>query len=186
MIQRQCTTLAAAANSRLLICPPFGVSARRRSNESETFVVFILPSCRTFAQPPGRMKAAAGWHSIATHNFLQKPQQSPRLQGVQRRDSYAQMIRTGGSAMIRKQEKPIGPVPTMSPGEYEAAVAAFIRNRGVTRCPTACLVRTQASVPAADRAALERYEARREHSRRESLAAAELLLGILPAPPNAR
>jgi hypothetical protein len=96
------------------------------------------------------------------------------------------MMRSGWFVMIRKREKAIGPVPTMSPGEYEAAVAAFIRNRGVTRCPTACLVRTQASVPAADRAALERYEARREHSRRESLAAAELLLGILPAPPNAR
>jgi hypothetical protein len=74
----------------------------------------------------------------------------------------------------------------MSPGEYEAAVDAFIRNKGVTRCPTACLVRTQASVPAADRAALERYEAGREQSRRESLAAAERLLGVLAAPLNAR
>jgi hypothetical protein len=88
--------------------------------------------------------------------------------------------------MIRKPEKPIGPVPTMSPGEYEAAVAAFIRNKGITRCPTACLVRTQASVPAADRAALERYEAGREHSRRESLAVAERSLGVFPAPPNGR
>jgi hypothetical protein len=88
--------------------------------------------------------------------------------------------------MIRKQEKPFGPVPTMSPGEYEAAVAAFIRSKGVTRCPTACLVRTQASVPAADRVALERYEAGREQSRRENLAAAARALGALPVPPNAR
>ena len=88
--------------------------------------------------------------------------------------------------MLRKQEKPIGPVPTMSPGEYEAAVAAFIRSKGVTRCPTACLVRTQASVPAADRVALERYEAGREQSRRENLAAAARALGALPVPPNAR
>src|SRR3984893_2409919 len=29
MIQRQCTTLAAAANNRLLICPPFGEAPRR-------------------------------------------------------------------------------------------------------------------------------------------------------------
>jgi hypothetical protein len=87
--------------------------------------------------------------------------------------------------MIRKQEKPIGPVPTMSPGEYEAAVAAFIRSRGVTRCPTACLVRTQASVPAADRAALERYEAGREQSRRESLATVARSIGVFPTPPNA-
>ena len=88
--------------------------------------------------------------------------------------------------MIRKQEKAIGSMPTMSPGEYEAAVAAFIRNKGITRCPTACLVRTQASVPAADRAELERYEAGREQSRRESLAAAERLLGVLAAPLNVR
>jgi hypothetical protein len=88
--------------------------------------------------------------------------------------------------MIRKQEKPIGPVPTMSPGEYEAAVAAFIRSRGVTRCPTACLVRTQASVPAADRAALERYETGRDQSRRENLAAAARSLGVLTVLPNAR
>jgi hypothetical protein len=88
--------------------------------------------------------------------------------------------------MIRKREKLIGPMPTMSPGEYEAAVDAFIRNKGVTRCPTACLVRTQASVPAADRAALERYEAGREQSRRESVAAAERLLRVLAAPLNAR
>jgi hypothetical protein len=88
--------------------------------------------------------------------------------------------------MIRKQEKPIGPVPTMSPGEYEAAVAAFIRSKGVTRCPTACLVRTQASVPAADRAALERYETGRDQSRRENLAAAARSLGVLTLLPNAR
>jgi len=88
--------------------------------------------------------------------------------------------------MIRKQEKPIGPVPTMSPGEYEAAVAAFIRNKGITRCPTACLVRTQASVPAADRAALERYETGRDQSRRENLAAAARSLGVLTVLPNAR
>ena len=88
--------------------------------------------------------------------------------------------------MNRKQENPIGPVSMMSPGEYEAAVAAFIRNKGVTRCPTACLVRTQASVPDADRAALERYEAGRQQSRRENLAAAARSLGVLPVPPNAR
>ena len=87
--------------------------------------------------------------------------------------------------MIRKREKPIDPMLTMSPGEYEAAVAAFIRNKGITRCPTACLVRTQASVPAADRAALERYEAGREQSRRESLTAVARSIGVFPTPPNA-
>jgi hypothetical protein len=74
MIRRQCTTLAAAASNRLLIYPPLGVGARRRSNESETFAMFVLPYCRKFARPLGRMKAAAGWHNIATHYFLRKPQ----------------------------------------------------------------------------------------------------------------
>jgi len=37
--------------------------------------------------------------------------------------------------------------------EYEAAVAAFIRAKGVTRCPTACALPTQGTVPAGDRAA---------------------------------
>jgi hypothetical protein len=87
--------------------------------------------------------------------------------------------------MIHNREKPIGPVSTISPGEYEAAVAAFIRNKGITRCPTACLVRTQASVPAADRAALERYEASREQSRRENLTAIARPLGVLPPPMRA-
>jgi hypothetical protein len=85
--------------------------------------------------------------------------------------------------MIRKQEKPFPTAATMSSSEYEAVVAAFIRSNGVTRCPTACLVRTQASVPAADRAALERYEAERAQSRRASLAATAKLLGLF-VPPN--
>jgi hypothetical protein len=83
--------------------------------------------------------------------------------------------------MTRKRENPILTVP-LSSGEYEAAVAAFIRNRGVTRCPTACLVRTQASVPAADRTALEQYEAEREQSRRTHIAATARLLGVLLPP----
>lgn len=48
----------------------------------------------------------------------------------------------------------------------EAAVAEFIRTRGVTRCPTACVLPTQASVPAADRAELEEYAATRDRVRR--------------------
>jgi len=87
--------------------------------------------------------------------------------------------------MIRKREKPIVTAP-MSSREYEAAVAAFIRNRGVTRCPTACLVRTQASVPAADRAALEHYETARDQSRRSHIAATARLLGVLLPPSSVR
>jgi hypothetical protein len=83
--------------------------------------------------------------------------------------------------MTRKRENPVLTAPPSS-GEYEAAVAEFIRNRGVTRCPTACLVRTQASVPAADRAALEHYEAGREQSRRSHTLATARLLGVLVPP----
>ena len=53
----------------------------------------------------------------------------------------------------------------------EAAVAEFIRTKGVTRCPTACVVPTQGSVAAADRAALEEYAASRERVRRVRAAA---------------
>jgi len=87
--------------------------------------------------------------------------------------------------MTPKREKPVPGAPVMSSSDYDAAVAAFIRNKGVTRCPTACLVRTQASVPAADRAALEQYEAERERSRRENLTAAARWSGIGLRPSNA-
>jgi hypothetical protein len=43
----------------------------------------------------------------------------------------------------------------------EAEIAAFIRTRGVTRCPTACAAPTQGSGNAADRAALRQRD---EHS----------------------
>ena len=45
--------------------------------------------------------------------------------------------------------------------EHEAAVAAFIRNNGITRCPTACALPTQATLDPADRMALQRYVAQR-------------------------
>jgi hypothetical protein len=120
---------------------------------------------------------------ITARNCRQKPQESPQLRQVQRMSSYASAIRTGCPTMIRKQENPILTPQGMTSREYDAAVAAFIRNRGVTRCPTACLVRTQASVSPADRAALEQYELGRERSRRTNLAAAAASVGI-PLPPS--
>ena len=53
----------------------------------------------------------------------------------------------------------------MSENEYAAAVAEFLRKKGVTRCPTACVVPTHASVTAADRAALRDHDAAREAAR---------------------
>ena len=59
----------------------------------------------------------------------------------------------------------------MHDDEYRAAVAAFIRTKGVTRCPTACALPTQGTVPAADRAALEVYANARALTREKRAAA---------------
>jgi hypothetical protein len=55
--------------------------------------------------------------------------------------------------------------------DTEAAVADFIRTRGATRCPTACVLPTQASIAAADKAALEQYVLRRAALRQARRAA---------------
>jgi len=55
----------------------------------------------------------------------------------------------------------------MSDTDYAAAVADFLRKKGVTRCPTACVVPTGASVNEADRVALRDYDAARETARLE-------------------
>jgi len=62
--------------------------------------------------------------------------------------------------------------PTQPGTEWaiDGAVAEFIRTRGVTRCPTACLLPTQASVAPADQAALARYAETRERRRRDRAA----------------
>jgi len=61
----------------------------------------------------------------------------------------------------------------MSPRDYEAEIAAFIRAKGITRCPTACAAPTQASGSAADRSALrqrtEQRAAAQEAVRQERL-----------------
>jgi len=57
----------------------------------------------------------------------------------------------------------------MTQQEHDAAVAAFIQARGVTRCPTACAVATQASVAEPDRLALRRRDDRLEAIREERL-----------------
>ena len=57
----------------------------------------------------------------------------------------------------------------MSETEYAKAVAEFLSKRNVTRCPTACVVPTRASVPDADRAALRDYDAAREAARQVKL-----------------
>lgn len=63
--------------------------------------------------------------------------------------------------------------------DHQAIIAEYIRTKGVTRCPTACAVPTQASLTPADRVALEEYAIERARQRRERAAArARLLWGI--------
>jgi len=64
------------------------------------------------------------------------------------------------------------------------AVAEFIRTKGVTRCPTACVLPTQASVAATDRQALGEYADRRARLRRERvIARAQQLWNVRCEPP---
>jgi hypothetical protein len=81
--------------------------------------------------------------------------------------------------MLRARAGSAGKDGIMCDDEYQAAVAAFIRARGVTRCPTACALPTQGTVAAADRAALETYAAARAQSRNKRQAARERLLWTL-------
>ena len=53
----------------------------------------------------------------------------------------------------------------MSDTDYAKAVAEFLSKKGITRCPTVCIVPTRASVAETDRAALRNYEAAREAAR---------------------
>ena len=55
----------------------------------------------------------------------------------------------------------------MSQADYEAAIAQFLRTRGVTRCPTVCVVPTRATIAEADRAAYRDYIAAKEAARLE-------------------
>jgi hypothetical protein len=58
-----------------------------------------------------------------------------------------------------------------SKADGEAAVAEFIRTKGVTRCPTACVSPTQGSVAEADREALEEHAAEQDRLRKTRVAA---------------
>ena len=59
----------------------------------------------------------------------------------------------------------------ISDKQFAIEVAEFIRTKGVTGCPAACVLPTQASVAAADREALGEYVARRAERRRARVAA---------------
>jgi hypothetical protein len=71
----------------------------------------------------------------------------------------------------------------MSEADYEAAVAEFLRTKGVTRCPTVCVVPTQATVAEADRAAYRDYVAAKEAARLEKQKTLQEILHLSPSPP---
>ena len=70
----------------------------------------------------------------------------------------------------------------MSEADYQAAIAAFLSTRGVTRCPTVCVVPTQATVAEADRAAYRDYVAAKETARLEKQKSTQLV-HFSPLPP---
>ena len=72
----------------------------------------------------------------------------------------------------------------MGDDEYKAAVAAFIRTKGVTRCPTACALPTQGTIAADDRAALEDYAIARTRWRRQRQAARQRSFWAAQGPAN--
>lgn len=64
-------------------------------------------------------------------------------------------------------------------GEYNDAVAAFIRTRSITRCPTAWELPTQAIIAATDRAALEGHAAKTRETARTENGCLEAILSDL-------
>lgn len=64
---------------------------------------------------------------------------------------------------------------TESPAD---AIARFIAERGVTRCPAACVTRTTASIPATDRAKLAKHAAEAEAARLAKIARFRNSIGV--------
>jgi hypothetical protein len=61
--------------------------------------------------------------------------------------------------------------------QTETAVAEFIRDKGITRCPTACVLPTQGEVAESDRAELAAYAIERERARQARAAHRARLYG---------
>ncbi len=70
-------------------------------------------------------------------------------------------------------------------GDYDAVIAEFIRTKGITRCPTACVLPTQGSIDAADRVALEKHAVAQERVRQTKATARARLFWNVSYPPRA-
>jgi hypothetical protein len=68
--------------------------------------------------------------------------------------------------------------------DREAVIAEFIRTKGITRCPTACVLPTQGSIDAADRIALEQHAIAQERLRQAKAAARVRLFWNASPPPR--
>jgi hypothetical protein len=71
------------------------------------------------------------------------------------------------------------------PSNYEAVIAEFVRTKGITRCPTACVLPTQGSIGAADRVALEKHAVAQERVRQTKAAARTRLVWNVSYSPRA-
>ena len=67
----------------------------------------------------------------------------------------------------------------MSHHDRDAEIAAFILTKGVTRCPTACVVPTQSSPSLPDQAALAEHAVARDQLLRTKTAARWQVFGSL-------
>ena len=73
----------------------------------------------------------------------------------------------------------------MSHTDYEMALAEFLRRKGITRCPTACVAPTQRSVAGTDRAALRSHKDAREATRTLSFVARRVVARRIAIAPSA-
>jgi hypothetical protein len=71
------------------------------------------------------------------------------------------------------------------PSDCDAVIAEFIRTKGITRCPTACVLPTQGSIGAADRVELEKHAIAQERVRQTKAAVRTRLFWNVSYPPRA-
>jgi hypothetical protein len=92
--------------------------------------------------------------------------------------SWFAFDRGGRNPMLKQVSE-----PTVR-SDYEAVIAEFIRTKGITRCPTACVLPTQASIDLADQIALEKHAIAQERLRRARSAARARLFWNVSSPPR--